>query len=119
MQIKTLAVSVATALAALAMSAQAEIITKTVAGHNGPVTVQVNVQNGAVKSVKITKSSETPGIGTRNCMPASMRFRMIAGRRRSLPSWRWKVFSIRISSAWIWQVLLPRVRRGIICRKHW
>ena len=54
MQIKTLAVSVATALAALAMSAQAEIITKTVAGHNGPVTVQVNVQNGAVKSVKIT-----------------------------------------------------------------
>lgn len=64
MQIKTLAVSVATALAALAMSAQAQIITKTVAGHNGPVTVQVNVQNGAVKSVKITKSSETPGIGT-------------------------------------------------------
>ena len=39
------------------------------------------------------------GIGTRTCMPASMRFRTIAGRRRSLPSWRWKGFSIRISSA--------------------
>ena len=86
MQIKTLAVSVATALAALAMSAQAEIITKTVAGHNGPVTVQVNVQNGAVKSVKITKSSETPGIGT-VAAERFLRLLLMPGRRmcRSLP----------------------------------
>lgn len=55
----TLAVS----LALLSLSSGAAVYTETVEGHNGPMVVEVTVENGAFESVKVVKHTETEGLG--------------------------------------------------------
>ncbi len=56
------AVLVAGSLAAF--SAGAQTITQQVAGHNGPITVDVTVDAGKIQAVKVTSHKETQGIGS-------------------------------------------------------
>lgn len=52
-------------LALRAMGATAAVYTQTVAGHNGPMTVNVTVDKGAVTAVEVVKHQETQGVGSR------------------------------------------------------
>ncbi len=62
MKMKTL---IAVAVAAAVAPAMAATYTESVAGHNGPVAVQVTVEKGVVKAVKVLKNQETKGIGSK------------------------------------------------------
>ncbi|MDO5531208.1 flavocytochrome c [Sutterella sp.] len=65
---KTTHVAVSTAvglaLGAMCIAASAATYHETVAGHNGPVVVDVTVDNGKVTAVKVVENKETQGIGS-------------------------------------------------------
>lgn len=63
-KLKTL-VSVAMTLAFAAGAADAATFTQQVAGHNGPMTVKVTVENDRVLAVEVTENKETKGIGSK------------------------------------------------------
>lgn len=61
MQIKS--VALVTSLALAACSAYAATVTEEVAGHNGPIKLQISVDNNKVTDIKVLSHSETPGLG--------------------------------------------------------
>ena len=64
-QIKSMVVAVSLAVTAMcATPTFAKVYTETVAGHNGPITVAVDIENGKVKSVNVVKNGETVGLGS-------------------------------------------------------
>lgn len=59
---KIVSILLALMLAATAVCGMAETYTQSAQGNNGPVTVEVSVENGAVTAVTVTEHSETAGI---------------------------------------------------------
>lgn len=65
MAIRPIVLAATLAVAALGTTTvTAQVYKETVSGHNGPMTVEVTIEKGAVKAVKVLKHSETVGIGS-------------------------------------------------------
>ena len=65
MAIRPIVLAATLAVAALGTTTvTAQVYKETVSGHNGPMTVEVTIEKGAVKTVKVLKHSETVGIGS-------------------------------------------------------
>lgn len=65
MAIRPIVLAATLAVAALeTTTVTAQVYKETVSGHNGPMTVEVTIEKGAVKTVKVLKHSETVGIGS-------------------------------------------------------
>ena len=43
---------------------ETEVVTGTGEGYNGPITVEVTVEDGTILAIEVTESSETEGIAT-------------------------------------------------------
>ena len=63
LQVKSIVAALGLALAS--MTATGAVYTQNVAGHNGPMVVEVTVEKGAVKAVRVVQNKETEGIGSR------------------------------------------------------
>ena len=59
---KIVSILLSLVLMCAAISGVAEVYTQAAQGNNGPVTVEVSVENGAVTAVTVTEHSETAGI---------------------------------------------------------
>lgn len=53
------------AMAFCAINASATTYTQTVPGHNGPMTVKVDIDKGRITAVEIVEHNETIGVGTK------------------------------------------------------